>query len=166
MQNISNKIPHLWSYDFLNNLQIHKRPNWEIENPDPEDLLSYCIESGASKKNKKGWGWGFLNDFEYENQGYDKNLDFGIKYNKWWISKVEPGCMMPVHTDNHGINNQIRYWIPLQDWILGHIFFLSDGNIIKYKKGDVHKFDETTFHGASNNSKISKFSLQLLIEPE
>ena len=52
MQNISNKIPHLWSYDFLNNLQIHIRPNWEIENPDPEDLLSYCIESGASIENK------------------------------------------------------------------------------------------------------------------
>ena len=54
MQNISNKIPHFWTYNFLNNLEFSKRPFWETENPDPENLLSYCLETGASKKNKKG----------------------------------------------------------------------------------------------------------------
>ena len=164
MQNISHKIPSHWSYDFLNSLDYDSRPKWD--KPDkhlyPRDLVHYCLEAGATKEDPKGWAWHFLNDVEYEKQGYDKNIDFGIEYEFWWISKIKPGCLMPVHQDFTEVHNKIRYWIPLQDWMLGHTFFSEDGKIIKYKKGDVHKFDETFFHSAGNHTKISKFALQLV----
>jgi hypothetical protein len=74
-----------------------------------------------------------------------------------------PGQFTPMHRDPHTIDiNCKRYWIPLQDYELGHIFIYKDQIITNYKKGDVYTYDDANeIHGAVNLGFTPRVILQI-----
>lgn len=73
----------------------------------------------------------------------------------WWIIKMLPGNIIPIHVDPHARNsswkNVNRYWMALQDWELGHIFMYENVTLVDYKKGDVFQYPQSNgIHGACN----------------
>ncbi len=79
----------------------------------------------------------------------------------WWFTKMMPGQFMPVHTDPHAHDQECyRYWIPLQDFQIGHIFLYGNKMINDYKAGDVFQFEnERDLHGAANIGHTPRISL-------
>lgn len=88
-----------------------------------------------------------------------------IKHNNyhWWITKLTPGQLMPVHTDPHTHERPCnRYWIPLQDYQPGHIFLINDCMVACYNKGDVYEYtDSRAEHGAANIGHTTRLVLQV-----
>jgi hypothetical protein len=81
----------------------------------------------------------------------------------WWITKLTPGQMMPVHTDPHTHEQPCkRYWVPLQNYQAGHVFIINDEMISNYSKGDVYEYDDPqAVHGAANISHVPRLVLQV-----
>lgn len=82
----------------------------------------------------------------------------------WWITKMLPGNFMPMHIDPHTLYqpNSKRFWMPLQDWQIGHIFMYKDTVITNYKAGDVWEYeDATAIHGAANIGHTPRIILQV-----
>jgi len=127
---------------------------------------------------------------DYEQRDYDKLVELGYNLNypmweiyqkrhvsfdiinppwvtenniNWWITKLLPGNIMPLHRDPHTIYDKSkRFWIPLQDYQPGHIFMYKDSVITDYKKGDVYSYqDSTDIHGAANIGFTPRVVLQI-----
>jgi hypothetical protein len=115
---------------------------------------------------------------KYEQAGYDLNAvnwwvyEYGDIYINlvppwttgkihWWFTKMMPGQFMPMHTDPHTHGNPCnRYWMPLQDYIPGHVFIYNKEMILNYKAGDVFMFnEETDQHGAANIAHTPRIML-------
>lgn len=82
----------------------------------------------------------------------------------WWITKMLPGNFMPMHQDPHTADekNCNRYWIPLQDWQVGHIFMYENIVVTEYKAGDVWMYSSSTaLHGAANIGFTPRVVLQI-----
>jgi hypothetical protein len=80
---------------------------------------------------------------------------------EWWIARLLPGQYMPMHIDPHPKEKTGKfYWIPLQDYISGHVFIIKDNFIKDYKKGDAFIFDNLAdLHGSANIGMIPKITL-------
>ncbi len=106
---------------------------------------------------------------KYQSAGYDlsavnwwvyEEIDLGIDIIPpwtngnihWWFTKLLPGQFMPIHKDPHVVDQKCnRYWMPLQDYVSGHVFIYEDKMISDYKLGDVFQFDNAdAIHGAAN----------------
>ena len=77
----------------------------------------------------------------------------------WWITKLLPGQMMPMHTDPHTHEEQTckRYWVPLQDYVPGHVFIYGESMMQNYKRGDVFQYENSTDeHGAAITLRAKK----------
>jgi len=81
----------------------------------------------------------------------------------WWITKMMPGDIMPMHEDPPTLkNNCKRYWMPLQDYEAGHVFIIKDELITNYRAGDVFVYDiAQDNHGAANIGFTPRFVLQV-----
>lgn len=82
----------------------------------------------------------------------------------WWVIKMHPGQFMPVHTDPHVHDEKkvYRWWMPLTDFELGHVFVLKDDMLKNYKKGDLFLFDDPYIeHAAANIGLTSRAVLQI-----
>lgn len=81
----------------------------------------------------------------------------------WWITKMMPGDIMPMHEDPPTLkNNCKRYWMPLQDYEAGHVFIIKDELITNYRAGDVFVYDVAQDnHGAANIGYTPRFVLQV-----
>lgn len=81
----------------------------------------------------------------------------------WWITKMTPGQMMPMHTDPHTHERPCRrYWVPFDHWQPGHIFLIDDVMIGCYGKGDVFQYDDPhASHGAANIGHTTRIVLQI-----
>lgn len=106
-----------------------------------------------------------VNWWVYENKDLNINIDPPWTKGRihWWITKLYPGQFMPMHTDPHTHeNNCFRYWIPLQDYHLGHVFIYKDHMVTDYKKGDVYIYESSIdMHGAANIGHIPRLVLQV-----
>jgi hypothetical protein len=81
----------------------------------------------------------------------------------WWITKLMPGQFMPMHTDpfTH-YDNCKRFWVPLQDFKLGHLFIYNNELIKDYKAGDVYEYyNSQDVHGAANIGYEPRIVLQV-----
>jgi hypothetical protein len=146
-------------------------PNWEniILSKDgqarPRDWPpASAIESAEyAKYDQAGYDLSAVNWWVYEQR--DINVDIVPQWTTgkihWWFTKMAPGQYMPVHTDPHAHDDKCnRYWVPLQDYQLGHIFLYKDQMISNYKKGDVYMFDnERDIHGAANIGHTTRIML-------
>jgi hypothetical protein len=82
----------------------------------------------------------------------------------WWIVKLLPGQMQPVHFDPHCIEipNPKRYTMFLQDWQIGHIFIYNDKYLPNYKAGDLYLWEDALVeHGVVNIGFETRFTLQI-----
>lgn len=81
----------------------------------------------------------------------------------WWITKMIPGQYMPMHSDPFTHDSKVlRYWVPLMDYEVGHIFIYKDKMITDYRLGDVYRFDEAKeIHGAANIGYTPRIMLQI-----
>lgn len=83
----------------------------------------------------------------------------------WWFIKLLPGGMMPMHRDPHVSDeanlNVTRYWMPLKDYELGHIFIYDKQIIIDYKAGDLWAYtDANEIHGCCNIGYTDRLTFQ------
>lgn len=72
---------------------------------------------------------------------------------EWWFVKYNVGKVQPVHQDlpiEEGLNVN-RYWMPIQDFKEGHIFWYEDEQVSHYKKGDLFKFHKSDAWHAGGN---------------
>lgn len=125
-----------------------------------------AVESAEYRHAKKaGYDLGAVHWWVYERK--DVSFDIIPPFVKgtyhWWITKLLPGQFMPMHTDPHTHECPcIRYWIPLQDYVPGHIFIYKDQMIANYKKGDVYSYEHSVDnHGAANIAHIPRLVLQI-----
>lgn len=102
---------------------------------------------------------------------YEKsNLTFDItppwvksKNYHWWFTKMYPGQYTPMHSDPHTFESDcLRYWIPMQDYQIGHVFIYNDQMITGYSAGDVYCYlDSNDIHGAVNLGYSPRIILQV-----
>lgn len=79
---------------------------------------------------------------------------------EWWIVKLMPGEVIPVHVDIDADVACNRFWMPLLDYQPGHIFFLEDNVILDYKAGDLYQYDtSTSLHGSANFGYSQRITL-------
>ena len=57
--------------------------------------------------------------------------------------------------------NAKSYWMPFQDWTVGHVFMYQDTPVTNYKKGDVFEYDASIVHCAVNISLVPRIILQV-----
>ena len=112
-----------------------------------------------------GYDLNAINWWIYESKDLDITISPPWTTGKihWWITKLTPGQFMPMHTDphTHGENCN-RYWVPLQDYVPGHVFLYGESFVADYKKGDVFRYiDPTAIHGAANISHSVRLVLQI-----
>jgi hypothetical protein len=81
----------------------------------------------------------------------------------WWIVRLDPGCVFPLHTDTFEHASARRLWVPLTPPQPGHIFQLAGENIDQFVVGDVYEFnDKDLEHGAANFAHTPKITLQIV----
>ena len=99
------------------------------------------------------------------NLSFDLEIPFvpaGKKYH-WWIIKLMPGNLLPMHVDPCGsLKNSDRIWVPFTDWSPGHIFMYEDTVITAYKIGDIYHFSNPmSLHGSANIGEKPRIFLQV-----
>jgi hypothetical protein len=83
----------------------------------------------------------------------------------WWYVKINPCRMFPLHVDafEQNATQFRRLWIPMQDYIPGHVFIYEGKNLEGYSAGDVYEFTNSRgWHGAANIGFEPKISLQVV----
>lgn len=89
----------------------------------------------------------------------------GDKEHMWWFIKMIPGNYMPMHRDPHvsepDKTNVVRYWMPLQDYVPGHVFIYNKTLMTDYKAGDLWAYDDANeIHGACNIGFSTRLTFQ------
>tara|TARA_B110000503_G_C6888151_1_gene305591 strand:+ start:25 stop:525 length:501 start_codon:yes stop_codon:yes gene_type:complete len=131
--------------------------DWEPINAVEEDLW---------KQGQETFNFDKVMWYVYEQQDLQIDLKFPWTTGNchWWITKLLPGQMMPMHTDPHTHDDGTckRYWVPLQDYIPGHVFIYNDVMVSDYKRGDVFQYSHSQDeHGAANLSFVPRIVLQV-----
>jgi hypothetical protein len=94
--------------------------------------------------------------------------------------KLKPGMMQPVHQDyaEYGkeyvdgvavsnAQNVKRYWMPLQDYKRGHMFYYDNKIVTDYKAGDLFLHDgEDVWHGGGNIGHMTRYTMNLTVYPK
>ena len=89
-------------------------------------------------------------------------LDFEGPF-AWWVNKLTPGKFTPMHRDSYSVTTEThKYWMAWTDWEPGQVLMTEDDVIIKYKAGDVYKFEDPfILHGAANAGMQTRVALQI-----
>lgn len=109
----------------------------------------------------------FLERFDSSNFPFSPDFSFLPEPNiKWGILKYKPGQFMPLHSDDVRFKNERRLWMPLQDYVDGHITLHSGKFITEYSAGDLFWFDDpNAIHGAANISGITRLVFTIVAFP-
>jgi hypothetical protein len=150
-------IDPLWEHLVLTRTGQSRPRDWSAMNH--VELAEY------KKYQEAGYDLNAVNWYVYESQ--DLGIDIDPPWCKgkihWWITKLNPGQYMPMHTDPHTHDGSCkRYWVPLQNYVPGHIFIYKDEMVSHYGLGDVYVYDHSTDpHGAANISHTPRIILQI-----
>lgn len=110
-------------------------------------------------------GWEFYYNEHISKDHIELPIDINSRQYKWWFSKLNPGDMLPMHTDHfESANNVQRFWMACQDHQPGHVF-TYDGKFLEgYQAGDMFELSPANIeHGAANLGTVPKISLQILL---
>lgn len=135
--------------------------NKVLENPNPrakyiEDSARGCVPPNLDTHLSR-----FIYHYHFNKHNFDLSLNLPFSY-AWWIVLMYPGQFLPVHVDpDNPAGKFIRYWIPLQDYIPGHMFVINNRLVTDYKSGDAYKMDDSE-HYAANVSTVPRLTLQLM----
>jgi len=156
--NFSSWVQDEWVSEILSN------PGWSL----PKDLEkdpSVVLNSDERKWFKAGYKRSdhFFSAFYKEHCSFDIKAPWSPQSWDWWIVKMMPGQFIPVHGDLSMATrkNAKSYWMPFQDWEIGHVFMHQDKTITNYKKGDVFEYDASILHCAVNISLVPRIILQV-----
>lgn len=140
--------------------------NYMIENEGHKhpriDPNEYGVDNNLDKIKSYGYDLNsiFWYSFERDNFAFDINLPIDLGENiDWWFVKMLPSNFIPMHKDHNPkkYSNMTcrRFWMPLQDYVEGHVF-INGGEFLKeYRAGDVFEYSQHEQHGAFNISKGS-----------
>lgn len=156
--NFRSWIKEEWITYLLNNDGI-ARPSTTKENPNSEE---FRLGPSVGYDLTKTW-W-----YHYSNSSCSLNITPPVEVENhymWWFIKLLPGGMMPMHRDPHVTEdekyNLIRYWMPLQDYVPGHVFVYNNIFMTDYKAGDLWTYtDANEIHGACNISYVPRLTFQ------
>jgi hypothetical protein len=87
----------------------------------------------------------------------------------WWFVKMVTGDFIPFHSDHaprdgNEVKKARRFWMPLQDYIEGHMFIIEGELIRNYSAGDLFEYDSDARHSALNiNLDIPRYTFNLAI---
>ena len=135
--------------------------------PRPNNLSKLAIESydTYAKGEKAGYDLSatYWHIFESKDIPLPINPTWTVGKVHWWISKMMPGDLMPMHEDPPTLDQECnRYWMPLQDYEAGHVFIINDTLITDYKAGDVFMYNfAQENHGAANLGFTPRLVLQV-----
>lgn len=100
----------------------------------------------------------FWHSFEPKTLPFDVTLPFIVDGKvDWWFVKMKSGNFIPFHRD-HAPRNDCdgliarRFWMPLQDYVEGHVFIMGNELVKDYKAGDVFEYADDCRHGVFNLS--------------
>lgn len=156
--NYSNWIQHEWIEYMLNNVG-YSGPGGKV----PENEYE---EKGKTRITKAGYDW----DSTLWEIFDESNLPFTIeppveRIKSWWIVKQLPGQLMPMHGDHDDdeATRTTQWWMPLQDYVSGHVFIYQDKLYNEYKSGDLYMFDNVqAFHGSCNIGFTPRLTLNII----
>lgn len=154
-------IPESWTTDYLLKFAYNIRPDWSV----CLDYYKEWIDIGIDSTNNKGLEWLFLvkEDF-YKQGGKEEPTLSNYKIAHWWLSKIMPGCVLPLHFDGPRYDSKQRAFCALTDYQTGHIFLYQDTLWTNYQRGDTYLMEDK-IHGAANLTTQPKLTLQMIIEP-
>jgi hypothetical protein len=149
-----------YALDVILTFSGEKRPlEKELEEERKIGTVGKWLESGY-KLDRLSW------EFFYSDHVGNLEPPIPVSSNyKWWISKLKPGEIFPMHIDSFPDDGKkiTRYWMAMQDRLPGHIFCYNDIQL-DYVAGDMYIFDEARdWHGAANIGFIPKISYQLVV---
>ena len=127
---------------------------------------STAVESGEYRRAKEaGYNLNEVHWWVYEESDLNVKIDppWCQGRTNWWITKLTPGQYMPIHTDPFTHYESCkRFWVPLQDFELGHIFIYKNDLVKDYRAGDVYEYDNSQdYHGAVNIGYSPRVVLQV-----
>lgn len=105
--------------------------------------------------------------------GGPRNLPFDLDCDgwDWFFVKIPPGKGQPVHRDKLAIPNIpnnvkdiifYRFWVPLEDYRRGHIFFYEDQIITGYKAGDIFQYANVDdWHSGANMGHSTRYTCNI-----
>jgi hypothetical protein len=156
--NFKNWIKEEWVTYLLNNHGI-PRPNTVGENPNSEE---FKLGPSVGYDLSKTW-W-----YHYSESSCPLKIVPPISvendYMGWFI-KLLPGGMMPMHRDPHVTESHRqhvkRYWMPLQDYVPGHMFVYNNLFMTDYQAGDLWVYDDSNeIHGCANIGYTPRLTFQ------
>jgi hypothetical protein len=93
------------------------------------------------------------------------DIDTGVKCEFWFV-KLLPGNQIPMHRD-YNIRDDLsifRYWMPLEDHKLGHVFLYENVLMSDYKAGDLFRYtDSDAMHGVCNLGSFTRYTLNITV---
>jgi hypothetical protein len=141
---------------------IHPDPLTGFNFIDPKDANRYkteCINVYISREIPE-----YLQDFFNNQFSWLENIAYSIQ-------KLEPGMLLPWHTDAYAffcknnrvanINDVIRVIIFLEDWQKGHISEVSNNVNTQYTAGDWISWTGLTPHMVANLGHTDRYTLQI-----
>lgn len=135
--------------------------------PRPKNISAEIINTEDTYLKGIRAGYDLSKTFWHIFEKHDINLDIIPSWVSgdvhWWITKMLPGDIMPMHTDPPTLKNTCnRFWMPLQDYQHGHVFIINNQLITNYSQGDVFKFTNSQdYHGAANIGYTPRLMLQV-----
>lgn len=153
--------------DFVREHDGDTTPVWQ-----PDKWQGHPLLDEAREKTRLGYAHR-SHDFQQFNPRTEdmKYYDFHLpsipgdnRAHLWWIIKLLPGQMQPMHFDPHllELTNPKRYTMFLEDWQPGHVFVWDDKYISDYKAGDLFEWhDPMMYHGVVNIGHDTRYTLQI-----
>ena len=151
--NINSQIPK-WLTDSVLEKEGELRPGREVAEASVEQRKSYGAMPGAQ------WRFYYADDLGLTSQPWHIP---GIEDYHWWIVRLDPGCVFPLHVDTFEHESSRRLWVPLTPPQPGHIFEISGRVFNDFIVGGVYEFDDRLEpHGAANYGRTPKITLQIV----
>lgn len=120
----------------------------------------YTQRAGQQTYPGAQWRFYYAKDFNMGDQPFRIP---GIDSYHWWMVRLDPGCVFPLHKDTFESESSRRLWIPLTAPQPGHVFQLDGNNIDDFVIGNVYEFsDKDLEHGSANFGHTPKITLQIV----
>lgn len=110
----------------------------------------------------------FLERFDEGNLPFQLDFSWLPEKNvRWGILKYKPGGYMPLHSDDVRFEKERRLWMPMQDYIEGHVVLHGQQYFKDWQAGDLFHFTAASAkHGAANISGVTRLVFTIVVFPD
>jgi hypothetical protein len=139
--------------------------------PDPLTGFNFVDSKDADRYKKECLNVYISREIPEHLTNFFNNYFTWLKNTAYSIQKLEPGMLLPWHTDaytffrkKNGVDNTnevIRVIVFLEDWQTGHISEVDTTVNTKYKAGDWISWTGLTPHLAANLGHTDRYTLQI-----